>query len=316
MQIVDDGKVVDKYLTKLVGKITASSLYRKGFTFGYKLRKGGAKGHGPNRYIMWFGRQPGGKGNVLLEVNVPTQYAGAFKGIRGRFAIDNDREVLLLRAANRMTTPGRVDITSRVEKRFKARKRLLTINGQNWIVLCSVTNFRAQELISSLRLIEECRKVAYSKHHDTMLDDLEELEGDRSVAATEKRELRRSRIGQGKFRNGVLKLWRRRCALTGCDNVDILVASHIKPWAESSNKERLDPHNGLLLLPNLDKLFDKGYITLSADGKVVISNKLTKTQCDALGVYKSMRAQFSHLAGNYMKYHREKWSQLGNFNLP
>ena len=48
--------------------------------------------------------------------------------------------------------------------------------------------------------------------------------------------------------------------MSGITSTWILIASHIKPWRVSNNNERLDVYNGLLLLPNLDKLFDKGYI--------------------------------------------------------
>ena len=53
---------------------------------------------------------------------------------------------------------------------------------------------------------------------------------------------------------------------------DILVASHIKPWRVANNQERLDLYNGLLLLPNYDKLFDKGYISFDTKGRIVFSN--------------------------------------------
>jgi|HubBroStandDraft_2_1064218.scaffolds.fasta_scaffold90872_2 putative restriction endonuclease len=67
----------------------------------------------------------------------------------------------------------------------------------------------------------------------------------------------KARRGQGKFRIDVIALWG-GCAVTGCSLAKVLVASHIVPWAEcSTDKEKLDPFNGLLLTPNLDKLVDR-----------------------------------------------------------
>jgi putative restriction endonuclease len=70
---------------------------------------------------------------------------------------------------------------------------------------------------------------------------------------TERMAVTRSRIGQGEFRDRLLARWR-GCAVTGIDSPDLLRASHIKPWRYSSNQERLDEYNGLLLLPQYDHL--------------------------------------------------------------
>lgn len=82
----------------------------------------------------------------------------------------------------------------------------------------------------------------------------------REVASeTERDVLAKARIGQGKFRAGVVASWRKgeTCALTGLAVPEMLIASHIKPWRESTNEERLDPMNGLLLVAHADKLFDR-----------------------------------------------------------
>ena len=66
-----------------------------------------------------------------------------------------------------------------------------------------------------------------------------------------------SRIGQGQFRTDLIEYWQ-GCSISGCKQIEVLRASHIKPWRSSSNTERLDLYNGLLLLPNLDACFDSG----------------------------------------------------------
>jgi hypothetical protein len=84
-----------------------------------------------------------------------------------------------------------------------------------------------------------------------------------------------ARVGQGKFRTDVIKRWGGRCALTGLQNVNLMVASHINAWALSDNTERLDVENGLLLAPHIDRLFDQGLISFSDGGGLQISPKLT-----------------------------------------
>lgn len=79
------------------------------------------------------------------------------------------------------------------------------------------------------------------------------------------------RNAQTLYRQEAIAYWNGRCAVTGVDNVDWLIASHIKPWRESTNAERVDPHNSLLLTPNYDKLFDKGVISFSPDdGRIIL----------------------------------------------
>jgi len=85
----------------------------------------------------------------------------------------------------------------------------------------------------------------------------------------------KARVGQGKFRTDLLKKWGNRCSLTGLSNVDLLVASHIHAWSLSNNDERIDPDNGLLLAPHIDRMFDRGMISFGDDGRLLIGPALT-----------------------------------------
>lgn len=94
------------------------------------------------------------------------------------------------------------------------------------------------------------------------------------ISETEKDALIKVRIGQGWFREALIARWT-SCAVTGCKDTSLLLASHIKPWRHCTTRaERLSPANGLLLSPNLDKAFDKGLITFDDSLRVVISSKL------------------------------------------
>jgi putative restriction endonuclease len=50
-----------------------------------------------------------------------------------------------------------------------------------------------------------------------------------------------------------------------------LVASHCKPWRDSSNEERINGENGLLLTPTIDHLFDRGFIGFEDNGTLILS---------------------------------------------
>lgn len=105
-------------------------------------------------------------------------------------------------------------------------------------------------------------------------EDIDEIASSKGIPATERKALIAARIGQGKFREDVLERWEMSCAVTGCTILAAIRASHIKPWRESDNKERLDAENGLPLVATLDALFDRHLISFRSDGRIVISKTL------------------------------------------
>lgn len=126
-----------------------------------------------------------------------------------------------------------------------------------------------------------------------------------NLSQTEKESLIKSRVGQGIFRSDLIKYWG-ACSISRFPIHNILVASHIKPWKVASNVERLDVYNGLLLLPNYDKLFDLGYISFKDDGKIIISSLIDDNEYKLLGISKNLklhRIEDNHK--KYMEYHRD-----------
>lgn len=114
----------------------------------------------------------------------------------------------------------------------------------------------------------------------------------------------KSRIGQGVFRDRVIRLWG-SCSVTGLRNISLLKASHIKPWRDSTNKERLDPMNGLLLQPNLDHLFDSGMITFDQNGRIIISTCLSDDDIKKMNLSSDIKLRKCPSAlMDYMEYHR------------
>ena len=125
-----------------------------------------------------------------------------------------------------------------------------------------------------------------------------------NVEGLEKEALVKARVNQGVFRDKLLKKYS-KCCLCGVSDTSFLIASHIKPWAESDSTEKLDMENGLLLCPNHDKLFDGGWISFDDDGNIVISNALQQNDKIFMNVRNDMKIALSEKNKQYMKYHRE-----------
>jgi predicted restriction endonuclease len=108
-----------------------------------------------------------------------------------------------------------------------------------------------------------------------------------NFSGTTKRQLILARIGQGAFRKSVLARWNYRCAVTGSGLV--IRASHIKPWRECNNIERLDPNNGLPLVATLDALFDSHLITFKPSGVIQMSERIPTFERQCLGIAADMK---------------------------
>jgi putative restriction endonuclease len=131
-----------------------------------------------------------------------------------------------------------------------------------------------------------------------------ELESTISLDQTEKELIVKSRIGQTIFKKALLKQGG-KCALCGVTDVRFLIASHIKQWSQSDNVERLDVNNGLLLCPNHDALFDKGYISFDDEGSIIISESIENSLKVFLNINERMKVNLNEKQKPYMKWHRE-----------
>lgn len=101
--------------------------------------------------------------------------------------------------------------------------------------------------------------------------DAKQIENSKNLIGKEKERLVKTRVKQDFFRSSILSLYNQKCCITGLNIPDLLIASHIVPWSEDE-KNRLNPRNGLCLNALHDKAFDKGYITITPDYTVKISN--------------------------------------------
>lgn len=126
---------------------------------------------------------------------------------------------------------------------------------------------------------------------------------------TEKRKHRLidARKGQGEYRRKVLEDCS-YCPFTMVNDERLLIASHIKPWVKSNDKEKVDPKNGFALTPTYDKLFDQGYITFDSDKKLVVSPWISPMNQKRLSIYDGKlleKLQLDEKREKYLKYHRE-----------
>ena len=147
--------------------------------------------------------------------------------------------------------------------------------------------------------------VFHLQHDQSAEDDIHTHQSEiNSLPETERQSLIKARIGQGAFRQGLLEMWE-GCAVTDVRLPNVLRASHIKPWRFSTNAERLNPYNGLLLLPQYDQLFDRGLISFDEAGGIVRSPVLDGIEPVKLGIDPNDRLRsFSKPHQEFLEYHR------------
>ncbi len=145
----------------------------------------------------------------------------------------------------------------------------------------------------------------YKRTADSIMAEIRALEKDNTIKNTERDSIVKSRVGQGIFRKDLIEYWH-CCAISRCPLTWMLIASHIKPWKDADNRERLDVFNGLLLLPNYDKLFDLGYISFNQEGKIIYSRLLDKLDREAIGLSNDLHLiKIDEQHQKYLKYHNE-----------
>lgn len=136
----------------------------------------------------------------------------------------------------------------------------------------------------------------------------------RKPEKTERTGLVTSRVGQGFYRQQVIEKWKGKCPLTGIDILPILISSHIVPWAESNDEERLDVENGILLSPLIDSLFDKHLISFDDDGNLLISSKLSADSVANLNLENCSQIKIDTGMLKYVRRHRQKFEDLQTLN--
>ena len=136
---------------------------------------------------------------------------------------------------------------------------------------------------------------------------MDRIREDAGVPETERQAIVMAPRGQGLFKERVMRI-ESKCRITGVTNREHLRASHSKPWRDATNDERLDGENGLLLTPNADHLFDRGFIGFDNNGDLLVSPVAHADSLARMGLDpKQPRnvGRFSEGQRRYLEFHRE-----------
>ena len=154
------------------------------------------------------------------------------------------------------------------------------------------------------RIIDRIPAVEIEAYRTSVVSDMKSIQEREDVTTREA--LAHARVGQGRFRDEVLNLWSSRCCVTGSRVLGAVRASHIKPWRNSTDQERLDPNNGLPLIATLDALFDAGLITFESGGTMLISKRVDAGERNRLGLRaRKLERKPSGQTAKYLAYHRQ-----------
>ncbi|CRK83003.1 HNH endonuclease [Neobacillus massiliamazoniensis] len=179
------------------------------------------------------------------------------------------------------TYQGRVELAGK-----PYTEKQIDINGK----MRNVWIFPLRLIHGDMELIQEIENLTGELNADQILDE------------TEKERIVKTRIGQSLFKQKLLSQ-SKQCALCGVNDERFLIASHIKPWSISTNEERLDVNNGLLLCPNHDSLFDKGYISFDEKGSLQVGDDLNDTVLIFMNINPNIRLKMNERQKGYIYWH-------------
>lgn len=152
---------------------------------------------------------------------------------------------------------------------------------------------------------------AYIPIQLSLIDELELADPqadlqENSPNVTERKGLVTTRVGHGAYRKRIIHRWEYKCAVTSFDKLNVLVASHILPWSESSDQQRLDVNNGILLSPTYDALFDRKLISFENTGKIILTESIDIEALKKIGVTGNEKIKnLSRYNMEYLDIHRK-----------
>jgi len=181
-------------------------------------------------------------------------------------------------------------------------------NGNQGVYLARISPELGEKLIEIINLENIYILPNLIEDEKEILEDQEQKKIENlNIPEQEKQQLIKARTGQGLYKRNLIKI-EQTCRITGVSDLSFLIASHIKPWCKSDNVEKIDGNNGLLLSPHADKLFDKGFISFSDDGELLIKKEATKIFAD-WNLQKKNVGPFNKKQKEYLAFHRN-WHQF------
>ncbi|KAA0944224.1 HNH endonuclease [Sporosarcina sp. ANT_H38] len=124
------------------------------------------------------------------------------------------------------------------------------------------------------------------------------------IAETESELKTKIRLGKQKFREGLLPLWDNKCVLCEIELPALLRASYSKPWKDSTDFERVDHYNGVLLCCNHDALYENGFIAFDGQGRLHISSQIPEKDYDKYSIHSKMKIDRTEENKPYFKWHK------------
>ncbi|MCM3214036.1 HNH endonuclease [Niallia taxi] len=135
------------------------------------------------------------------------------------------------------------------------------------------------------------------------------------IAETESEVKTKIRLGQQRFKKDLMSLWGCKCALCDIDLPELLKASRSKPWKDSTNEERNDPYNGILLCSNHDALYENGKIAFDGQGRLHISPEINEEDYQKYCLLTKKKIKLNQDNKVYFKWHKRNiWSKAIGIN--
>lgn len=164
-------------------------------------------------------------------------------------------------------------------------------------------------LRTSAQRIDEVIFGRQSGHTSDLKEALAAIVSNEALTPTTREQLIDARLGQGQFRQNLERIFGGRCAVTGLQLPQVLRASHVLAWSQCSDRQRLDPHNGLLLSANLDALFDRHLITFDRSGHIRVSLAITADELSLLGPLGNLRCKPTVEQWEYLQQHKAAFEE-------
>lgn len=130
-------------------------------------------------------------------------------------------------------------------------------------------NNQEELIFLSEQILAQKENISIEKKFEDILFDIKDLKGQDIIRAV------KTRVNQSVFRQMVLSNYNNKCAITGIDIPELLLASHIMPWSKNE-EHRLNPENGICFSALYDKAFDKGLIGINTNHEIIFSDKIKK----------------------------------------
>lgn len=160
---------------------------------------------------------------------------------------------------------------------------------------------------STVGLQEKLHQMEQQNRKNRIIRSVECLNASiQNLSLVERTAITRTRIGHGYFKEKLMSKYSCKCALCNIQLPAMLIASHIKEWADSNRDEKFDENNGLLLCAHHDALFDKHLISFTDDGTVIVSPTLTEDDIRVLRIDEIEPITVTTDMKPYLVFHRRK----------